>query len=123
RRCAPRRRRGGVRRRTPPGGASGEVHPAATGGGGAMTAMQTGFLVGFTAATAVIVAFTGLVAAGARRTDGGAGLGAYLSSRLSRRSYDRGEGNRWAFYAHRISGFAVFTFLAMHILDVSLYAW
>src|SRR5690606_41699661 len=88
-----------------------------------MTAMQTVFLVGFTAATAVIVAFTGLVAAGARRTDGGAGLGACLSSRLSRRCYDRGEGNRWAFYAHRISGFAVFTFLAMHILDVSLYAW
>ncbi|TDC51683.1 succinate dehydrogenase, cytochrome b556 subunit [Actinomadura sp. KC345] len=88
-----------------------------------MTPMQMVFLAGFTAVTAAIIAFTGLVAAGARRTDGGTRFGAYLSSRLSRRSFDRGEGNRWAFYAHRVSGFAVFAFLALHILDVSLYAW
>ncbi|MCP9951352.1 succinate dehydrogenase, cytochrome b556 subunit [Actinomadura madurae] len=84
---------------------------------------QLVFLTGFTAVTAVIIAFTGMVAVGARRTDGGTHVGAFLRSRLARRSYDRAEGNRWAFYAHRVSGFAVFAFLALHILDVSAYAW
>jgi succinate dehydrogenase cytochrome b subunit len=88
-----------------------------------MTVAQFAFLVGFTLVTAAIVAFTVVVAVGARRTDGGAHLSAVLLSRLGRRSHDRGEGNRWAFYAHRVSGFAVFGFLALHILDVSLYAW
>ena len=88
-----------------------------------MTVVQFAFLTGLTLVTGVIIAFTGLVAVGARRTDGGAQIGAVLWSRLGRGSYERGEGNRWAFYAHRVSGFAVFAFLALHILDVSLYAW
>jgi succinate dehydrogenase / fumarate reductase cytochrome b subunit len=88
-----------------------------------MTIAQFVFLAGLTFVTGVIVTFTGLVAVGARRTDGGAHITAVLWNRLGRRSHDRGEGNRWAFYAHRVSGFAVFAFLALHILDVSLYAW
>lgn len=88
-----------------------------------MTAAQLAFLTGLTLVVAVIVAFTALVAVGARRTDGGTHLSAVLFRRLSTRSHVRGEANRWAFYAHRVSGFAVFAFLALHILDVSLVAW
>lgn len=88
-----------------------------------MTAMQFVFLTGLTLVIGVIVAFTALVTVGARRTDGGTHLTALLFRRLSTRSHARGEANRWAFYAHRVSGFAVFAFLALHILDVSLFAW
>jgi succinate dehydrogenase / fumarate reductase cytochrome b subunit len=88
-----------------------------------MTVAQFVFLVGLTGVTAIIIAFTALVVVSAQRNDGGARFSEVLRSRLGRRSYDRAEGNRWAFYAHRISGFAVFAFLALHLLDVSLYAW
>ncbi len=88
-----------------------------------MTVAQFAFLTALTLVVAVIVAFTALVAVGARRTDGGTHLTAVLFRRLSTRSGARGEANRWAFYAHRVSGFAVFAFLALHILDVSVFAW
>ncbi len=32
----------------------------------------------------------------------------------------RGRAGQWAFVAHRISGFLVFMFLLMHVIDVSL---
>src|SRR5919107_1231334 len=32
----------------------------------------------------------------------------------------RGKGGQWAFVAHRISGFLVFMFLLLHVVDVSL---
>lgn len=35
----------------------------------------------------------------------------------------RDEFQRWAFYAHRFTGFAIFAFLCLHIVDVSLYGY
>jgi len=35
----------------------------------------------------------------------------------------RGKSGQWAFLTHRITGFLVFAFLLLHIVDVSLIAW
>jgi len=35
----------------------------------------------------------------------------------------RGKGGQWSFIAHRVSGVAVFAFLLLHIVDVSLVRW
>ncbi len=35
----------------------------------------------------------------------------------------RGRSGQWAFVAHRVTGFLVFFFLLLHIVDVSLVAW
>lgn len=35
----------------------------------------------------------------------------------------RGRSGQWAFVAHRITGFLVFFFLLLHIVDVSLVSW
>lgn len=35
----------------------------------------------------------------------------------------RGRPGQWAFLAHRISGFLVFAFLLLHVIDVSLVRW
>ena len=35
----------------------------------------------------------------------------------------RGRSGQWAFVTHRITGFLVFFFLLLHIVDVSLIAW
>jgi succinate dehydrogenase / fumarate reductase cytochrome b subunit len=35
----------------------------------------------------------------------------------------RGKAGQWAFLAHRITGFLVFVFLLLHIVDVSLLRW
>lgn len=43
-------------------------------------------------------------------------------SRGRRASVYRGRGGQWAFLAHRITGFLVFCFLLLHIVDVSLVA-
>jgi succinate dehydrogenase / fumarate reductase cytochrome b subunit len=45
-----------------------------------------------------------------------------VSTRLSSRPY-RGKSGQWAFVAHRVSGFLVFFFLLLHIVDVSLVRW
>ena len=42
--------------------------------------------------------------------------------RLGRLPSERSEANRLAFYTHRLSGIAIFAFLALHIIDVSLFA-
>ena len=49
-------------------------------------------------------------------SQGGSSLGASLSQR--RRDVD--ELGRVAFVLHRVSGFAIFAFLALHILDIGL---
>jgi succinate dehydrogenase / fumarate reductase, cytochrome b subunit len=41
--------------------------------------------------------------------------------RLGKAPRDRLEAGRWAFYAHRIGGVAIFAFLAIHVVDVGLY--
>lgn len=35
----------------------------------------------------------------------------------------KGRAGQWAFLAHRISGFLVFLFLMLHVVDVSLVRW
>jgi succinate dehydrogenase / fumarate reductase, cytochrome b subunit len=35
----------------------------------------------------------------------------------------RGKAGQWAFLGHRITGFLVFLFLLLHIVDVSLVRW
>lgn len=40
----------------------------------------------------------------------------------SRSTVYRGKGGQWAFVTHRITGFLVFFFLLLHIVDVSLIA-
>ena len=35
----------------------------------------------------------------------------------------KGRAGQWAFLAHRVSGFLVFLFLMLHVVDVSLVRW
>jgi len=35
----------------------------------------------------------------------------------------KGKGGQWAFVAHRVSGFLVFFFLLLHIVDVATVRW
>jgi succinate dehydrogenase / fumarate reductase cytochrome b subunit len=35
----------------------------------------------------------------------------------------KGRAGQWAFLAHRVSGFLVFLFLMLHVIDVSLVRW
>lgn len=75
-----------------------------------MSAVQIAFAAGLATVLASVVAFAALVVG-----TGGAG-------RLLRAPRDHAELGRAAFVAHRLTGFAVFAFLALHILDVGLYS-
>lgn len=88
-----------------------------------MTPIQWAFVVGLTAVLGGIVAFGAVVARAALRSDGGPYPTRRMASRLLRAPDERSDLNRWAFYLHRITGAAIFGFLALHILDVSVYAW
>ncbi len=70
-----------------------------------------------------IVVYSAVVVVGAVRTGKGVAINGRLVGRmLSGRVEQRSEIDRWVFYAHRVSGFAIFAFLCLHVLDVSLYA-
>ena len=87
-----------------------------------MTLPQLAFLGALVVLLAVIVVFAVVVVAtAARRTGDPTGPGGALR-RLSRAPRDRIELGRWAFWAHRVTGVAIFAFLALHLVDVSLYA-
>lgn len=88
-----------------------------------MTAAQICFLAAFTFVNVAIVWVVGVVVVGARRADGGSHLSRSMIRRLGRLPAERSEANRWAFYAHRLSGVGIFAFLVLHIFDVSLYAF
>lgn len=88
-----------------------------------MTAVQAAFLAGLTVVSIAIVAFAVKVVVGATQDGKGAALNSTLMAKMiSGRGNERSELDRWVFYAHRISGFAIFAFLCLHVLDVSLYA-
>ena len=72
-----------------------------------MSRAQTIFAVALAAVTLVITA-----------------VGLYVPSRVRRsgRTY-RGTPGQWAFYSHRVTGFLVFAFLLLHVVDVSLVRW
>lgn len=88
-----------------------------------MTLAQGLFLVGLSIVIVAILAFTALVLVSARSSDGGGYIGTLLVKRMIRSPRQRAEVNRWAFYLHRITGFVVFGFLALHIVDVSLFSF
>jgi succinate dehydrogenase / fumarate reductase cytochrome b subunit len=83
-----------------------------------VSALQVGFAVALTALFAGVVAFTASTVRGALVT-GDAGAAGWIE-RLGRAH--RHEAQRWAFVAHRVTGVAVFAFLALHVFDVALYA-
>lgn len=86
-----------------------------------MTWAQWLFLAAFALVNVAVIGTVVLVVTVARRVDGGANVRGLLG-RLGRLPTERSEANRWAFYAHRITGVGVLAFLALHILDVALYA-
>jgi succinate dehydrogenase / fumarate reductase cytochrome b subunit len=81
-----------------------------------MNAIQIAFSAGFVIVLAAVGGFSAIVLRSAARGGRAAGLGL-----LSGRS-DFGELGRVAFIAHRLTGFAIFAFLSLHILDVGLYS-
>ena len=52
-------------------------------------------------------------------------VGGYIFASPRRRATTtyRGTPGQWAFFAHRVTGFLVFAFLLLHIVDVSLVRW
>ncbi|MGH8889559.1 MAG: succinate dehydrogenase, cytochrome b556 subunit [Acidothermaceae bacterium] len=88
-----------------------------------MTLAQSLFLVALTVVIVVILGFSALVLNSARSNDGGGYISLVLVKRMIRSPRERAEVNRWAFYLHRITGFLVFGFLALHIVDVSLFSF
>jgi succinate dehydrogenase / fumarate reductase cytochrome b subunit len=85
-----------------------------------MTLAQVLFLAGLTAVLLAVVWFGVVVAVDAARADGGPRP---RLQRLGRPRADLRDANRWAFYAHRLTGVAIFAFLCLHIVDVSTYAF
>lgn len=88
-----------------------------------MTVAQAVFLAAFSLVNIALVATVVVVVARARQLDGGTHVTRSLLTRLGRLPAERSESNRWAFYAHRLSGIGIFAFLCLHIVDVSLYAF
>ena len=101
---------------------AGRPEPHLTRGGRFVTAAQALFVAGFVAVNVVVAGTVVVVLRGARAVDGGAWPGRGVLARLARLPAERAEANRWAHLAHRVSGVAIFAFLVLHLLDVSLYA-
>jgi succinate dehydrogenase / fumarate reductase cytochrome b subunit len=87
-----------------------------------MSLPQLVFLAGFAIVLVAVVAFGLLVVAAASRNVGDSVVVTEVVRRLGRAPADRLEAGRWAFYAHRIGGVAIFAFLVLHLGDVALYA-
>ena len=81
-----------------------------------MNAIQIAFSAGLVIVLGAVGMFSAVVLRSAARGGRAAGFGL-----LSGRS-DFGELGRVAFIAHRLTGFAIFAFLSLHILDVGLYS-
>lgn len=81
-----------------------------------MTSVQITFLVGLALVLATSIAFAGLVVGNAVRGGRVGGFG------VVGRRVEHGELGRVAFLLHRVTGFAIFSFLCLHILDVGLYS-
>jgi succinate dehydrogenase / fumarate reductase cytochrome b subunit len=89
-----------------------------------VTLAQALFVVALIGVLITVVGFGFVMIYSAARSGGGGSyLNARLLHRLQRSPEERAEFNRWAFYAHRFTGFAVFAFLCLHIVDISLYAF
>lgn len=92
-----------------------------------MSLAQALFLAALSVLVVALVVFSGLVAAGALRQGTGSvatlpGVRATLRA-LELSSRSEASGGRWAYYLHRLSGVGVLGFLALHVVDVSLFAF
>jgi succinate dehydrogenase / fumarate reductase cytochrome b subunit len=81
-----------------------------------MSSVQIAFLIGLVVVLATSVAFAGLVVGNALRGGRVGGLG------VVGRRVEHGGLGRAAFLLHRVTGFAIFSFLCLHVLDVGLYS-
>ncbi len=88
-----------------------------------MTLAQALFVVALAGVLVTVVGFGFVMVSATARSGGGSYLSTRLLRRLQRSPEERAEFNRWAFYAHRFTGFAVFAFLCLHIVDISLYTF
>lgn len=87
-----------------------------------MSVARCVFLAGFAVILAGLVAFSVVAVGRATRMSGLPAVLRQAITRLGRVRATPGEAGRLAFLAHRIGGVAVFGFLALHIVDVGLYA-
>jgi succinate dehydrogenase / fumarate reductase cytochrome b subunit len=78
--------------------------------------VQVAFVAGLLVVLITVMAYSALVIGSAIRGDGTLGVAVFSRTR------DHGQLGRAAFLAHRISGFGIFAFLALHILDIALYS-
>jgi len=86
-----------------------------------VSAVQLAFSVALAGVLVAITAFAAVLVRGALRSDGGPYPTRRLVGRMLRTPEERAEVNRWAFYAHRLTGVAIFGFLCVHVLDVGVY--
>lgn len=81
-----------------------------------MNAAQALFLIGLAAVLIAVAVFGWLVASSATRGGRAARLG------LAGSATEHARDGRVAFLAHRVTGFAIFAFLFLHVADVALYS-
>jgi succinate dehydrogenase / fumarate reductase cytochrome b subunit len=77
---------------------------------------QVFFLCGLALVLGAVATFTTIVVLSAGRGGRAPGVG------LLRGGTDHARGGRAAFLAHRLTGFGIFAFLSLHILDVAVYS-
>jgi succinate dehydrogenase / fumarate reductase cytochrome b subunit len=81
-----------------------------------VNAAQAVFLCGLAAVLAAVGGFSAVVARSAARGGRAAGLG------LRGGATEHSSSGRAAFLLHRVTGFGIFAFLCLHIVDVGLYS-
>ena len=87
-----------------------------------MSLPQILFLFGLSLVLMSTVAFAAIILRDALRAGSTAHVSGGMLIRLWRSPAKRAELDRWAFYVHRWTGFAIFAFLMLHLIDVSLFA-
>jgi len=88
-----------------------------------MTTIQICFLLLLSLSFIIILGFIYKVWKVALFADGGPKPSISRLAKLGRLPAERAEISRWAAYIHRVSGFAIFAFLSLHIIDVSTFAF
>ncbi len=87
-----------------------------------MSVARFAFLAGLAVILIGLLAFSVVAVGRATRVSGLPAVMRQTIERLGRARHAPEEAGRLAFLAHRIGGVAVFAFLALHIVDVGLYA-
>ena len=84
-----------------------------------MTLLQYSFLIALSGSLLAVTLFAAATVRSTLQRRGGALAGSWIE-RLG--TATRPDDQVWAFIAHRVTGVAIFAFLAVHIADVSAYA-